>query len=168
MIAYQSGDSTAFEALYRRYSGKVYGYLSSRLRDDVQANDVFQGVFLKLHQSRAQYDPKFLFAPWLFTVCRTVLLDHLRRRDPLREAEVVDEEAHSALAAPAPQEARDGAPGLGEVDLAGLPVKQREALELRYTQDLSFEEIAGRLRTSPANVRQLISRAIRKLRGGES
>lgn len=38
------------------------------------------------------------------------------------------------------------------------------ALEMRYTEDLDFDEIAKKLQTSPANIRQLISRAIRKLR----
>lgn len=45
-----------------------------------------------------------------------------------------------------------------------LDERQRIAVELRYGQDLSFDEIAEKLQTTSSNVRQLISRAIKKIR----
>lgn len=57
---------------------------------------------------------------------------------------------------------------LSEIDLEeklqGLNEKGREAVKLKYMDDLTFEEIAQKIKTSPANVRQIISRAIRFLR----
>jgi RNA polymerase sigma factor (sigma-70 family) len=41
---------------------------------------------------------------------------------------------------------------------------QQKAIELRYAQDLSFQEIAKKLETSPSNVRQLVSRAVKQLK----
>ncbi len=48
--------------------------------------------------------------------------------------------------------------------LASLPEMQQKAIELRYAQDLSFQEIAKKLETSPSNVRQLVSRAVKQLK----
>lgn len=49
-------------------------------------------------------------------------------------------------------------------DLSALPGRQRIAVKLRYTDDLSFEEIAKRLDTTPGNARQIVSRALRSLK----
>lgn len=59
--------------------------------------------------------------------------------------------------------------GLGSMDevlseLARLSESQRQALELRFSQGLTFAEIAERMQTSADNSRQIISRAVRKLR----
>lgn len=156
MRAYQQGDEQAFATLYRRHSPRVYGYLQSRLRERVFVDDVFQATFLKLHQARAQYDPSYPFVPWLFTVCRSAMVDGLRSRG--RSREELDPVAVEAAAAPAPE------PEPELPDLGALPPEQRSAVELRYRDDLPFEEIARRLQTSPANARQLVSRAVRRLR----
>lgn len=158
MTAYQSGESEAFMLLYERYSGKVYGFLSSRLNDRAHKDDVFQATFLKLHQSREKYDPALPFAPWLFTICRSVMIDSLRQRGRVQSNEILDElavERAVALIEPEPSES---------LDLNGLPLVQKQALELRYLTGLSFEEIASRLETTSDNSRQLVSRAVRKLK----
>lgn len=156
MEAYQQGDDTAFAELYRRYSPKIYGYLVNSLRDRPFADDVFQAVFLKLHHTRAHYDPAFPFLPWLFTVCKRVLIDCIRKKKNIHEES--NEEALNQAVAIGPKLAAE------IPDLGVLPEVQRKAVELRYQQDLSFEEISRRLETSPANVRQLISRALKRLR----
>ncbi len=156
MRAYQQGDEKAFATLYRRHSPKVYGYLRARLRERALVDDVFQATFLKLHKSRGRFDPSYPFVPWLFTVCRSALVDGLRAKG--RRLEELDPIAvENAPAAPGPP-----APDLP--DLGSLPAEQRRAVELRYLGELPFEEIARKLETSPANARQLVSRAVRRLR----
>lgn len=159
MQIYQQGDESAFEVLYKRHSGRVYAYLQSKLKDRRVTDDLFQASFLKLHQSRSNYDPTLPFIPWLFTVCRSAMIDGLRERKRIQED--LDPVAIERAAAemPAPETAFSSLP-----DLNSLPAHQREAIELRYRDDLSFEEIAKRLETSPSNVRQLISRAVRKIK----
>src|SRR6266481_6073957 len=89
MALYQQGEEVAFNRLYLRYSDRVYGFLRKRLRDPQAANDVFQASFLKLHRSRDQFNPSFMFAPWLFAVVRTVLLDwHKDSRNKLAHLEL--------------------------------------------------------------------------------
>jgi RNA polymerase sigma-70 factor (ECF subfamily) len=156
MLAYQRGDEEAFRVLYGRYSARVYGYLRLKLKARSTVDDAFQTVFLKLHQFRSRYDPALPFAPWLFTISRNVTGDIFR-------AQAHDMEDLSAFGVgQMPAMERPATPGLP--DLGSLAPEQQQALRLRFGQDLSFDEIAKQLRTSPANVRQLVSRAVRKLK----
>lgn len=156
MAIYQEGNEKAFAVLYSRHSEKVYGYLKNSLRNNAFAQDVFQATFLKLHNNRSHYDPTFPFLPWLFTVCKSVMIDQIRKKSRIRE----DNNSVALDLAVAP----DIAKPIALPNLSVLPVMQQEAVQLRYIQDLSFEEIAQRLETSPSNVRQLISRAVKKLK----
>jgi RNA polymerase sigma-70 factor (ECF subfamily) len=157
MALYQAGEEAAFNVIYERYSGRVYGFLKMKLRDSEGVNEVFQAAFLKLHHARMQYSPHLPFTPWLFTIARNALIDWCRqkaRQDLLAESVRVEP--------PAPENepaAPDSLP-----DLTLLPQPQRDALRLRYYEEMSFEEISRRLNTSPANVRQMISRGIKRLR----
>ncbi|MDZ4676359.1 MAG: sigma-70 family RNA polymerase sigma factor [Oligoflexia bacterium] len=160
MEAYQAGEAAAFNELYERYSGKIYSYLSSRLFNRTDRDEVFQSAFLKLHKSRHLYTPQFLFAPWLFTICKTTLIDYLRLKKPEVEMnEVHLDNLASASGAEAALSVSDA--------LSTLSEPQRKALALRYQDGLDFPEIADRMKTSSVNVRQIISRAVRKIRGNK-
>ena len=158
MRSYQEGNSAAFEALYKRHSGRVYGYLMVKLRDRSKADDVFQLTFLKLHQSRLRYDDSLPFVPWLFTISQSVLVDWFRKSKTIRED--LNEAFIHQQAAVAPVNLATSS----DIDLGLLEGAQKTAVELRYGEDFSFQEIARRLETSPSNVRQLVSRGIKKLR----
>lgn len=155
MRLYQEGHEEAFRVLYARHSGRVYGYLRKRLPTAEAAGDVFQAAFLKLHHSRQQFNSSFAFTPWLFTVVRTSLIDWQRRS--ARQSSVPFEE--SMLPVESPQANLAPVP-----DLSHLPLKQRTAVEMRVFGELSFEEIATRLNTTPVNARQILSRALKSLR----
>ncbi len=55
MQAYAEGDMDAFELLYARHKGRLFGYLVGQLKDHAEAEEVFQTVFVKLHRARARY-----------------------------------------------------------------------------------------------------------------
>ncbi len=156
MVAYQLGEADAFGELYSRHSGKVLGYLRKKVKSEALARDIFQATFLKLHKSCGRFNVSFPFVPWLFTICRSELLDALKK--PHMSQESLMAEVPEPASIPQSNDKQ-------EISLQSLPAEQREAVELRYQKDFSFEEIATALETSPANARQLVSRAIRSLRG---
>ena len=159
MLRYQQGEVAAFEALYQRHGGRVYGYLDRRLGHRYRTDEVFQEVFLKLHRSRGRYDASFPFLPWLFTLCRNTLIDHLRteRRQPtVLLDETIDIEDLG--------QAGEAAWNEGLFQHHALNPRQRTALALRYQEDLPFAAIAEALDTTEPNARQLVSRALRTLR----
>ncbi len=156
MISYKTGDSNAFDELYRRYSGRIYGFLVNRgLRPNVR-DDLFQETFLKLHKSKELYAPALPFAPWLFTICRTVVLDHVKKR----EQPIGTIDASTVAVEPSAEAFLNVADSMKNVS-----TEQREVLQLRFQEGLDFREISKRLNTTPSNVRQMVSRAIRKIRG---
>jgi RNA polymerase sigma factor (sigma-70 family) len=156
MRSYQEGEQMAFEILFKRYAGRVLGFLSKRFFQPQLAQDLTQDVFLKLHRSRAQYVPDLVFAPWLFSITRSVWIDHLKKN---RKEEPTEKEFLEKLS-PATElvfESQD------EI-LGYLPSNQKTAVAMKIYDDATFEEIASRLETSTANARQLFSRGLKRLR----
>lgn len=155
METYQKGEFRAFEELYRRHSGRVFGYLRAQLRGDREAEDIFQQVFLKLHHNRHRYDPSLPFLPWIFSIARNLMIDYLRKPKPIPvEAHQLEIETEPELAPSV---------SFSEV-VSGLPLDQRKFLELRYSQGLSFEEISRKTGVNEPSARKRVSRAIATLR----
>lgn len=159
MALYQEGSEEAFKALYSRHSGKVFGYLKARTKSGQEASDLFQEVFVKIHKSKHLYNKSLPVLPWIFSVAHSVLIDGQRKVARKREVFGIDfdempntEKRVSDLGAVAPL-------------IQELPNQQQIALQMRYVEEKTFEEIAARLKTSPVNVRQIISRSLKHLKG---
>ncbi|WP_027716570.1 RNA polymerase sigma factor [Desulfuromonas sp. TF] len=161
MLAYIDGDMEAFEALYERHKNRVFGFLMARLKDRSEAEDVFQAIFVKLHRSRDKYRQEIPFLPWLFTLARNTLIDHIRKRDAYGKHVTVSEKTVETYVAPVSDTSSIDA---AFAELSRLNDSQRKALELRFNQGLTFAEIADQMQISVDNSRQIISRAVRKLR----
>jgi RNA polymerase sigma factor (sigma-70 family) len=157
MQIYQSGNTIAFDLLFERHSGRVFGFLSNRMSKNKEAEDLLQDVFFKLHRSKHLYISTLPFSPWLFSITRSVLLDFAKKKnleDP------VDNTDFDKMAQPESLPVEQDMEGL----LSTLPQAQSEAISFRVYDENTFEEIASRLSTSPENARQLVSRGIKKLR----
>jgi RNA polymerase sigma-70 factor (ECF subfamily) len=161
MLAYADGDMEAFEALYRRHKKRIFGFLMTKLNNQTEAEEVFQAIFSKLHVARGKYREDIPFLPWIFTIARNALIDHIRKRDVYQKHVTTSELAVETYAEQATSDTRSRIDVEG---LSSLTEAQRQALELRFNQGLTFAEIAEQLQTSADNSRQIISRAIRQLR----
>lgn len=155
MVAYQWGDEYSFAELYSRHSTKVLGFIKSRIKNDEVSTDIFQATFLKLHKSKHLYNSSLPFSPWLFTICRNELIDYLRT-----QKNIFDEFNEDNISPPTPTSKIEQ-----DIDFSSLNKDQKMALEMRYTDDSTFEEIATALNTSPTNARKIISRSVKYLRG---
>lgn len=162
MKIYLSGDASAFDALYRRHSRRIYSYLIKRLSRIQDAEEIHQAVFFKFHRCRDQYDSKYPVLQWLFVISKTTLFDFFRKQGrQVPEWEGTKEEIKSFENLPTEENA--SAAG-ATVSLDGLSVTQKNAVQWRFLDDLTYEEIAGRLGKSETSARQTVSRAIRTLR----
>lgn len=157
MQSYQSGSVDAFNLLYERHSGKVFGFLSNRIQKRKEAEDLLQEVFFKLHRSKHLYNKTLPFSPWLFSITRSVLLDFKKKKNL---EDLVQESELDKMPHPEKQQVDHDLQGL----VSQLPQIQSEALSLRVFEDKTFDEIASRLSTSPENARQLVSRGIKQLK----
>lgn len=162
MRAYIEGDSESFQALYERHKGRVLGFLGTRLGSREEAEEVFQEVFLKLHAHRTRYREDVPFVAWLFTIARNAAIDHIRKKGTQEKHVRLDLDQVNA----APDE-RTEEVSIAEAvsELSSLSAAQRQVLELRFDDGLSFADIAERIEATPANARKMVSRALQKLRG---
>jgi len=162
MNLYIQGEVRAFDELYARHKSKIYGYLLKRLSSKSVADEVFQTTFMKLHQCRAQYLDKEPFLPWLYTIARNALFDHLRKT----RSEKTKIDAYQNFSELRNSESTGTHPNaeLLEARLAELSASQKSLLTQRYVEGLDFDEIAKRANSNPVAVRQSLSRLTRKLK----
>lgn len=157
MRHYKEGEEMAFSILFQRHSGRVLGFLAKKLSSLQSAQDLTQDVFLKLHRSRMQYVPTLPFAPWLFSITRSVWLDSLKKkREELMEPIFLEK------LIPATEPVFESS--YNDEFVGQLIPNQRTAVSMKVYDDATFEDIALRLGTSTQNARQLVSRGLKKLR----
>ena len=74
------------EQIYTEYYGKVMGYLSTRIRNRADAEDLCADVFEKIHRKLGDYDPtKAAIGTWVFSITRNTLIDFFRKSKPQEE-----------------------------------------------------------------------------------
>ncbi len=140
---------------------RVYGFLAYRLADRGAVEDLTQATFERALRAWPRFDPRRASErTWLLSIATNLLIDYCRR-----ERSVLVEAIDDRWLAPAagPEERMLGSPELAEA-LSELTEREREVLALRFGGDLSGAEIAHVLGLTVANVQQITSRALRKLR----
>lgn len=74
--ALKNGDSKAFEAVFRKFNAKVYGFVMATLFDKDLAEDITQSVFLSVWEHRTNIDPGRNFQGYIFTIARNMVYRH--------------------------------------------------------------------------------------------
>lgn len=158
-------DPVAFEQLYRKYVAQIYSLALYETRDPYAAEDITEGVFLKalaaLPRFREQGDGEdSTFKVWLYAIARNAIANERRRerRHPLDPLEL-------ALGVPAPDDPAAAAETRLEAERAleavmELPADRRQAVILRFVNELSAREIGEVMGKSEGAVRVLIHRAL--------
>ncbi len=162
MRLYQNGSDKAFAVLYERHSPKIYSYLKRRIADKNQMEDIYQNVFVKIHKCKNLYNLSLPLLPWIFTVTRSVMIDEFRKD---KSAKLVDTFDFDKLASESLEPIHNVASEAAlEAGIEQLSPTQKTALQLRYIDENTFDEIALKLKTSPLNARKIISRGIQRLK----
>jgi RNA polymerase sigma-70 factor (ECF subfamily) len=159
----QRGDREAYGALLTDVTPPIVRFLSRRIFDPHEREDVYQDTLMALHCARHTYNPSRPFEPWLFAIARHVLVDHFRRRGVRSAREVLVD----ALPERSADVASEG-PRLEEA-LARLPAAQREAFEMLQLEGVSVAAAAARAGTTPGALKVRAHRAykaVRALLGG--
>ena len=154
----KQGDDAALRFLYTRYSGNVYGYARSIVRNDHDAEDVVQQVFTRMMTAIQSYEQRSVpFSAWLLRITHNMAIDYVRRRTP-----IVDE-PERPVAEDRPEFESHQLRGALQEALTELPDVQREILVLRHLGGYSPGEIAERLGRSENSVHGLHHRGRRTL-----
>jgi RNA polymerase sigma-70 factor (ECF subfamily) len=165
------GDEAAFREVFDRSFPRLYRFALARLRGDTEAaRDVVQQTFCNAIAHLHIYRGEAALHTWFCQICRNVLTDHYRGRGTSagRVALLEDEPNARAilesLAAPAAEEPDAGAlrqqvHRIVEATLDALPERYGDALEWKYIDGLSVQEIADRLHLGPKATESLLTRA---------
>lgn len=149
-----------FGRVYEEHVWRVYAFVAYRVPDRHLAEDLTQVTFERALRAWSRFDPRRgSEQTWLLAIARNAVIDHHRRhhREEPQEIELL------AGATPGPEERLGASYELSEA-LSTLPDRDREVLALRFGADLSGPEIAGLMDLTLANVQQIISRSLRRLR----
>ena len=163
MVAYADGDEDAFDALFRACGPLVFGYMRRGGRPVEEARDLTQQAFLHLHRARKDFRRGESLRPWLMTIARNVLRDHLRR-ERRRAVSVGLEALLDGLAGSQREEPETVLREALDVAIARLPASLRVVVEEHWFAHRPYREIARDLGTSRSAVKVRAHRAYRRLR----
>jgi RNA polymerase sigma-70 factor (ECF subfamily) len=156
MREYQLGSRPAFEELYARYSGPLYGFFPRRLENPQRAEELSQETFLAVIRGASRYEPRALVRTYLYGIALKLLASERRKQ----RGSVDGPDRAPEASAPSTQES-----GLWVREaLAKLDSADREILMLREYEQLSYGEIAELLRIPVNTVRSRLFRARMALR----
>lgn len=159
MRAALAGDGAAYERLLREIAPAIRVVVRRRLARlgaaEAESEDIVQETLLAVHLKRQSWRTGDPLSPWLWTIARNKMIDHLRRRG--RRIEVPVEDFAEILAAP------EERPGTAAADverhLALLPEKQRDVLRAVAVDGQSIGEAAQRMEMTQGAVRVALHRA---------
>ena len=163
------GPVLEFEQAYDDNLARVYGFFAYRVGGRDDAEDLTQQTFERALRAWDRFDPRrAAVTTWLLAIARNLLIDYYRATTLVAARVAFDDPAAGELAS------ENGAkPSIGiepelERALEGLAQRDREILALRYGADLTGPEIVELTGLTLANVQQITSRSLAKLRAAMS
>lgn len=177
------GDATSLEQLLLRYYDRLLNYIRLRippaLSRRVGPEDILQHTYLKAFRAIDSFEPRsgYSFFAWLKRIADNEQKDQLRKvnREPVAtptpsagDSEGSYFDAVSRIAGDDPTATvmarRRELVAILQVTIAGLKPEYREAIQLRYLQGMSFEEVAEKMGITDGQLRGLLHRARRSVK----
>jgi RNA polymerase sigma-70 factor (ECF subfamily) len=156
----RSGDTRAFERLYREHAGKVYGLCLRMTRDTALAEDCTQETFINAWRALDRFETRSSLGTWLHRIAVNVALGKRRKVSPVIEGvEVEDEPVESEWTLETPLEVDEIETAIGD-----LPEGARDVLVLYAIYGYSHAEAAQMLGVAEGTCKAQLHRARRLLR----
>lgn len=174
-----AGDSDAFEEFFAEYFPRLFRFTLSRVDADADlAEEVVQQTMCRVVQKMDSYRGEALLFTWLCMICRNEVAAIYRRKG-LQQSKTVFLEDHPAIRAalesvsvetdtPESEQSDAELARFVRLTLEYLPAKYASALELKYIEGCSVDEIGGRLGISGKAAESLLTRAREAFKEGFS
>lgn len=165
MLRYKEGDTGAFETLYRRHNDALYRYLLRLCRHPATAEDIFQDVWGKIINARANYRPTAKFTTFMYRVAHNCFIDHARRNKRHANSAELEPDLHAdASELPETLVERSLARERLMLALKNLPEEQRDAFLLHEEAGLGIDQIASVTGCNRETAKSRLRYAVKKLR----
>lgn len=164
------GEEKAFSQLVNRYLPLVFNYLYRMTQNHEVSEEMAQEAFVKAYQNLKSFDQSRSFKPWILRIASNAAITQLRKNARLVSLNALEEEGvwgeaeHQTADDIVVQLERKLSSEEVLRALGNLDEKYRQAILLRYQQELSYEEIAQALNIPLNTVRTWIKRGMDKLR----
>jgi RNA polymerase sigma-70 factor (ECF subfamily) len=153
--------SQAMAWLYDKYAAFIYSFSFRILRDPEEAEDVLQEVFLRIWRSPEQLTIGKNLFPWMAVVSRNCSIDIIRRRHP---SESIEGETLASSYDTALQAEHNLMCDKVRALIDELPIEQRVALEMAFSNEMTHSEIAERSGSALGTIKSRIRCALKTVR----
>ena len=167
----RQGDVILLQGLVEQYQYRLVRYLIYLLGRRDEVDDLIQETWLRVLERGGSYNGRSRFEPWLFTIARNLTIDHMRKRRSLSLDSNDDTKQGNADLSPASNApspftlaARSEDSQRLAQSLQTLDFVYREALLLRFQEDLSLQEVATVIGAPVSTVASRIYRGLQTLR----
>lgn len=168
IAAVAEGDRTAFEALYRAASSRLFAICLRLLSDRAEAEDVLQEVFVAIWNKAHQFDPaRAGAAAWLATIARNRAVDRLRALPARGAMAPIDVAEDIADAGASPLQTATTADDRARLEacMEQLEPRRRGLIRAAFFDGSTYEELAERIASPLGSVKSWIRRGLLQLRG---
>lgn len=159
---FKDGDINAFEDIVKNYQNRIYNFCKYMLKDDLDAQDATQDVFIKAYLNLDKFNLDATLYTWLYRIAVNTTIDYKRKHNSILKlvtAFNIHQNMQSNINSPEDiNESRDNISILIS-SLNKLSPKLRSIIILKEIEELSYEEICQILNVSIGTVKSRISRA---------
>ena len=161
----KQGDQVAFTFLLDFYWNEVYGFILIRTENETDAEDITIETFAKAFDKISTYNPEFQFNTWLIAIAKNVHIDLLRKKkSSLFISSSTDRNNPAYNVADTTPSAEDDLITLQNLSQLLRYIKElkphyQEVIQLRYFQEMSYQEIANKIDEPLSNVKIKLLRA---------
>jgi RNA polymerase sigma factor (sigma-70 family) len=161
----KKGNQVAFTFLLDYYWNEVYGFMLKRTENETTAEDITIETFSKAFDKIATYNSEYQFNTWLISIAKNVHIDLIRKKKSSLFIEITDEQDQTAY------NVADTTPSAEDVLITEQNLSQllqfikelkphyQEVIQLRYFQEMSYQEIANKIDEPLSNVKIKLLRA---------
>ena len=173
----QSGDSTAFRALFDKYHRRAFAVAMGVVKNQDDALDAVQEAFVKVHKNIHKFEGSSSFYTWLYRIVMNSSIDHVRRTSRRKSLSFDERQLHEesdvtgdGALVPNVTDANPGKAALRrelgsaiEAALQELPEHHRAVIVLREIEGMSYEEMAQVLEVPKGTVMSRLFHARKKM-----
>lgn len=163
-----AGDNQSFSRIYKKYVNELFAYGMGLGFDREILKDAIQDVFYKFHENKKNLKEVRNVKYYLFRMLKNMLLD-IHRSGKIQTDDISDYELSFSIKTTVLDDMitnEEQSALQTKIDnlLLTLTNRQREAVYLRFIQEMEYEEIGKLLNMTPEASRKLVSRAIKRMR----
>jgi RNA polymerase sigma-70 factor (ECF subfamily) len=164
-FARESSRNEAFSLLLKKYQEKIYWHIRRMVLDHDDTDDLVQDVFIKVWKNLANFRSDSQLYTWIYRIASNECITFLNRKKLRNSISLEDSEGQYLLETLAESPYFDGDKAQMKLQkaLLSLPEKQRLVFNMKYFDDLKYDEISDILGTSVGALKASFHIAVKKI-----